>query len=648
MNCKEAGEMLMDLLDGQLDPPSRQSLLAHLAGCQGCAGEYAMLRRARRAMELLAAKEPPMMTLTLPSEPARAAGGAAPVRRLWRPAAAAACLAAACAAAVLLLPHEKTITTAVGMDAPVEITRTGVSLTILSRPPEWDRQGDMPVAQGQQWTQKLNAAGIVGDWSGQINGPGQFTYLQAWPGLALVRDQRVIRNLQRGQAEVRFADVPAGIWPDSVRLRCLDDDPPMKILEQNYQYDLASAAAVLAKHVGKGLTVLFKDGQSVSGTLLSFDGGTLVIQPTGQGPRNIARRELAAVMFAELPQGLLSTPTLLWRLANPARRTQRQFEVAYLTTGLTWRADYVLRLHPAGKAPAGEADPNGADQSAIIDRADLVGYATIVNNSGVTFQDAQLKLMAGDVNLLIRPSPVIKYNRFGRGGDTRNNEPPNQMVEKSFFEYHLYTLMRPTTIADKETKQLEMVSGAGLAMRRGYIYDPAANPTAALVVSEMENTEANGLGKPLPKGVVRLYAPDPEGVQTYVAQTTIDHTPVKEKLRLPWGHAFDIACSWREVDAKHAGTDHHITAECSLRNHKDRPVTVTVIVHVPAGTYQAQCKLPWHVREVGLVEVPVNIPAGAQTKFTFSYKFNNLSGGGLRSPYDQQRSDKPLTEGAQQ
>ena len=151
----------------------------------------------------------------------------------------------------------------------------------------------------------------------------------------------------------------------------------------------------------------------------------------------------------------------------------------------------------------------------------------------------------------------------------------------------------------------------------------------------MENTEANGLGKPLPKGVVRLYAPDPEGVQTYVAQTTIDHTPVKEKLRLPWGHAFDIACSWRDTNARHNGADHHITAECSLRNHKEYDVTVTVIVHVPASTYAARCDLPWHVREVGLVEVPADIPAGGETKFTFNYSFNDLSGGGLRSPHDQ-------------
>jgi len=252
----------------------------------------------------------------------------------------------------------------------------------------------------------------------------------------------------------------------------------------------------------------------------------------------------------------------------------------------------------------------------------------------VTYQDAQLKLMAGDVNLLIRPYPRGVWGWGGYKTTEQVGERSEQMVEKSFFEYHLYTLARPTTIADKETKQLEMVSGSGLAMRRGYVYDPTANPTAALVVSEMENSEANGLGKPLPKGVVRLYAPDPDGVQTHVAQTEIDHTPVKEKLRLPWGHAFDIACSWRETDARHNGADHHISAECSLRNHKEYPVTMTVIVHVPPSTYQAQCELPWHVREVGLVEVTAEVPAGAETKFTFSHKFNDLSGGGLKSPYD--------------
>ena len=633
MNCERAGELLIDLLYGELDGPSRADLLKHLATCRCCADEYASLRRARSALGRLAAGEPPMRPLALGEGTPRAARVAVASRfRRWRLVAGVAAAALILGVLVALL-HHHVIPTAIARDMPVEIKRTGVSLTILSRPPEWDRFGDDDLLANQ---------GLVQHFVRQLPGPVQptvqtamgaagnpVTYFSRWPGLALVRDQRIIRHIRPGEAEVRFTDVPAGIWADSVRLRCLDGGQDLAVLEQNYQFDLASAEAVLAKHVDQTVGIRFKDGQEARGTLLSFDPNTLVIRPAGEGPRTIARQQIAAVTFEKLPQGLLTTPTLVWQLANSGQADERQFEVDYLTTGLSWRADYVVKLRPATKAEASDA------KSAIVDHADLVGYATVVNKSGVTYEDAQLKLMAGDVNLLIRPSGYLLVWNGIEGGKDSNGEP-EQMEEKSFFEYHLYTLTRPTTIANNETKQLEMVSGQGLALRRAYVYDPGENPTAARVVSEMENTEANGLGKPLPKGVVRLYAPDPEGVQTYVAQTEIDHTPVKEKLRLPWGHAFDIACQWREVNTRHAGDDHQITAECSLRNHKAHDVTVTVIVHVPPSTYAAECALPWHVREVGVVEVTAVVPAGRETKFTFSHRFNNLSGGGLRSPYGKE------------
>jgi hypothetical protein len=159
------------------------------------------------------------------------------------------------------------------------------------------------------------------------------------------------------------------------------------------------------------------------------------------------------------------------------------------------------------------------------------------------------------------------------------------------------------------------------------------------VVSELLNSEANGLGKPLPKGVVRLYAPDPTGEQAYVAQTTIDHTPKDEKLRLPWGHAFDIACTFTETDAKHAGTDHRLVWQYEIRNHKDRDVTVTVQARVPRSTYQAKCDRPWHVRQVGLVEIELSVRANSAEKVTFSHAYNDQSGGGLASPYDKEKKE---------
>ncbi|GAH68869.1 unnamed protein product, partial [marine sediment metagenome] len=271
----------------------------------------------------------------------------------------------------------------------------------------------------------------------------------------------IVRNLKRGETRVSFTDVPSGILPDTVRMQSLAEKGRLTILEQNYQYDLASSEAILRKHIDRPVSVLFKAGGTVSGTLLSYDGRTLVIQPAGQGPRNVARQQIRALTFAALPEGLLSRPTLVWLVHNTAPAAQ-QFEVAYMTRGIKWRADYVLKLRPAKVTPAGP-------KHEITDTADLVGYATVTNNSGVTYEDAQLKLLAGDVNL-IRPEGLDWLPRSLRGGDV-SGSGGGGFKEKSFFEYHLYTLGRRTTIRSAETKQIELVSGSGMKLRRGYVYD---------------------------------------------------------------------------------------------------------------------------------------------------------------------------------
>jgi hypothetical protein len=395
------------------------------------------------------------------------------------------------------------------------------------------------------------------------------------------------------------------------------------------------------------VTIKVKDLAPVTGDLLSFDGRTLVVRPTGEGPRSVSREKAQAITFEKLPEGLLTTPALVWRLDNQADQRQ-QFEVAYMTKGLMWRADYVLKLRPAAR---GEAPPKPAPPAAdaagapaapipdILDTAEMVGYATVSNRSGVTFENAQLKLMAGDVNL-IQP----EADRLTNYGMLETREKlavaKAQFEEKSFFEYHLYTLGRPTTLRSAETKQIELVTGSGINLKRAYVYDPQVNGTAARVVSEFRNSKQNHLGVPLPKGVIRLYAPDGEGVQTYVAQTQIDHTPSDEKVRLPWGFAFDIACTARTTDSRRFGDEYSETREYDIRNHKDYGVTVTAVFRFPRTVYEADCKVngkphPWHIRQVGLVEVEVPVPANASVKVTFSLKGNNKAGGGLASPYDR-------------
>ena len=601
MNCDRANELLMDLVYDELSEQDARSVGQHASGCEKCAAELAELRLGRSLLARQRGDEPANVS-PIPVIPKRLR------LRLRRFVASVTAVAAAIVIGVTVwMFHESTIPSVYADPGRPVITQTGVSLTIISRPDNYRA----PHGNEQQ--------GNRGD------------YLMArgiWPGLALVRDQRLVKRLKRGVTEIRFAGVPSSILPDTIRLRGIDHPDGLAILEQNYQYDLASASAVLKRYVDKPIVIVSKDGgKPILGVLMSFDNAALVIRMADQSLRNVDRSHIRSIAFSKLPAGLLTRPTLVWELENRAARKQN-FEVAYLTGGLNWRADYVLKLKPAVKP----GDPKA--KSGIVDTADLVGYATITNNSGVTYENAQLKLMAGDVNL-IPPESIVKFNsyHYTKIVDDFSGSGVLGFKEKSFFEYHLYTLGRATTLANAETKQIELLSGSGIKLNRGYVYDPRVNKTAVRVVSEFKNTEENGLGKPLPKGIVRLYAPDPEGVDSYVSQVSIDHTPVNEKIRLMWGHAFDIACSSKQTNFSRSGNDRHFTWEYQIRNHKEYDVTVTIIAHVPVSTYKAHCQYPWHVRQVGMVEIEVPVKANSAATATLSYNYNNTSGGGLTSPH---------------
>lgn len=646
MNCHQAQDNLLEWVYDELPDDARAEVEHHLAGCPACREELAQLQWARQALAQGRLDEPadgPSLPAT--DNPQSAAGGAR--RPRWSPALLTGAVAAAAALAVgvwLWLQQGTQMPVQAQMRGPIEIRRTGVSLTILSQPADWPgpftwnpamSQTQVTVAQsltqmpvppnGQSWQVGTDANNVQILTNYRMRSYG-------WPGMALVRDQRIVRNLPKGKSTVRLTGVPSGILPDTVRLRGIDAPDGLAILEQNYQYDLASAGAVLHRYIDKPISLLLRSGQTAKGVLLSYGAASVTLQPAGQGPRTVAADQIRSVTLAKLPAGLLTQPTLVWHLANRTEAAQ-QFEVAYMTHGLTWRADYVLKLRPAKVQPGGPG-------ATIIDTADLVGYATVMNRSGVTYERAQLKLMAGDVNLI---RPAVTWELFNADDVTNfvgvEQDKRHGFQEKSFFEYHLYTLGRPATIRSDETKQIELLTAAGVRMRRGYVYDPGRHKSAVQVVHEFKNSKANRLGKPLPKGVVRLYAPDPEGLDTFAGQTTIDHTPVNEKLRVPWGWAFDIVGEATRTDYRRQGNDHRVRYEYRLRNHKPRAVTVTLIVRVPKSTYEAECKRPWHIREAGVIEIPVTLVANTEEKVTFSYSYNNHTGGGFESPFDNDEPD---------
>jgi hypothetical protein len=687
--------MLIDLVYQELDASAGKELDAHLASCDACRQELAKLQMAKGAVD----KNLAQLGAMAPAAPLFGAGAAMssersrPTRRpiFFKAGLISAGAAIAAGLAIFFTVWLAQTPPATAQSAAVEIKKVNVSLTILSNP-EDQEQYDAPQAprlnlfQGQRAYVNVNG----------VSRPPQ--------SLALIRDQRLIKNLPAGKSEIRFTDVPTGILPESVRLHSLDRPDGLTILEQDYQYDLAWAGAILKKYIDKPITVTLKDNSSVTGKLLSYQieaplpngrfgdidmplrwpdaaappqmpmdeffsiesQADLVIQPEGQGPRTIEPREIKAILAEKLPLGLLTKPTLVWQV-QAAVALQQQFEVAYLTHGLSWRADYVLRLRPgkarpsapgASTAPYGQA-ANGAavapgamtrgavtpsepapGSGDIFDTADIVGYATVANNSGTTFEDAQLKLMAGDVHM-VQPETVKELAKKdnlaadGKPGDAKAFE------EKSFFEYHLYTLGRPATLKNAETKQIELLSADGVKMRRIYIYDPNVNATAAAVASELVNSKANSMGMPLPKGMVRLYAPDPDGQDQFVAATPIDHTPTDEKIRFVWGHAMDIACEARQTQSNVSGGQYDATWQYDIRNHKDYDVKVTVVVHVPATASKGSCKLNgkdyagWTVPQVGRVEIEVPVKANEALKVEFSFESNSQSGGGLKPPKEK-------------
>jgi len=341
--------------------------------------------------------------------------------------------------------------------------------------------------------------------------------------LGLVRDIREVR-LPVGSGQVQFMDVAAQIDPTSVHLKSLTDPTGLKILEQNYEYDLLSSQKLMEKYVGRKVRLYQGNGSYLEATLLSTNGP--VFEINGQ----IHMGHYGTVVLPALPENLVSQPTLVWLLRNDKAAAQR-VEASYLTGGIAWKADYVMVL-------------NMSD-----DRADLSGWVTIDNRSGATYRDAALKLVAGDIH---RAADRDRGRRaLELASKAATEEPTRDFVSEGFFEYHLYSLDGRTTIKDNQTKQLFLMAANGIPVVKRLLYYGAQNyyqgqygtPISNQKVSvflEVANSRANNLGLPLPKGKVRVYKADRSGSQQFIGEDWIDHTPADERVKIKMGEAFDV------------------------------------------------------------------------------------------------------------
>jgi hypothetical protein len=437
----------------------------------------------------------------------------------------------------------------------------------------------------------------------------------------VVRDT-VPLDLQQGVNQVRFADTTAHLEPDSVILRDPKSGVKLSILEQNYRADPISSGLLLSLNEGKEIEFFVREvnkpdrvvkGKIIRSGYVSHDDGAT--QRYGsryyQSQRAMAQGTSQPVIevggqlqfslpgeprFPALADDTILKPTLDWRI-HAEKAAKLDAELCYVTGGMSWEADYNVVSPEKG------------------DVMDLTGWVTIDNQCGKTFKDAKLQLIAGDVAKLKEDSPAMAYAAAPMGGDPFGGARP-QVTEKAFDEFHLYSLPLPTTLHDRETKQVEFVRAAGVKSQRLYIYDGVAidqnryrgssmeiirhdenygtqsNPKV-WVMREIKNSEDNKLGMPLPKGKVRFYRQDEDGKLQFVGEDVIDHTARDEMLRLYTGNAFDLVGERKRTNIKVDSSNNWIdeSFEIKVRNRKqDEAVEIRVVEHLYRWTN-------WEIRE---------------------------------------------------
>lgn len=419
--------------------------------------------------------------------------------------------------------------------------------------------------------------------------------------LALVKDRRRV-TLEPGIQNLAFIDVSAQLRPETALLH--SDGGQLEVREQNFEFDLLTPEKLLEESVGEMVKVVKTNPATGTETveearILSVANG-LVLKI---GDR-IETAYPGRVIFDRVPPRLRARPTLVLELQND-NPNEQQVELSYLTGGLAWKADYVAELAPDEKT------------------MDLSGWVTLTNTSGSAYNDAKLQLVAGDVNQV---RPMLRKEAMTMADSDVAGAPP--MAQEELFEYHLYTLGRPTTIGDNQTKQVAMLSGGGIPVVKEYRFVnigtaynyPMGDMERANATVRMafDNEEADHLGMPLPKGIVRVYKNDSGGQALFVGEDAIDHTPKGETVHLNLGQAFDVTAQPKQTEFEQLSDRVFEAAfEIEVKNAKKEAVTVTVAEQFPAQWKMIDESLPHEKVQAFQAEWKVPVPAEGSTKLKY-------------------------------
>jgi hypothetical protein len=425
--------------------------------------------------------------------------------------------------------------------------------------------------------------------------------------LALVKELRNV-TLDKGTNKLAWREVSAQMRPETALLRNLAQPSGFRLLEQNFDFDLLTPHKLLEKYLGQTVTIIHTNpatGEETSetATVLSTNEG-IVLKFDDRIETGIPGR----IAFPGVPSHLRDRPTLSLSLTS-ASPGKHELELSYLTSGLSWQADYVAELN--------------ADDS----RLNLNGLVTLANRSGITYRDARLQLVAGDVNQ-VQPELSRARKMMAMAAETADYQ---EVKEESLFEYHLYTLPAPTTLAENQTKQVALMSATSIPVSKEFLlrgaevyyagrYDHIGSKLKPAVFIQFNN-KGEGLGIPLPKGIIRVYKNDSQGNAQFVGEDRIDHTAKNEQVRLKLGNAFDITAERTQTDFQRLATTPQNIIETAhqivIRN--ARKETVTVRVQEPiSGDWTIISESLSHTKPAAnLAEWLVTVPADKKTVLTY-------------------------------
>jgi len=421
-------------------------------------------------------------------------------------------------------------------------------------------------------------------------------------GIGVVSEERAL-EFEKGTNRLAFKDVPAKIDAGSVRFELVDGSDRVGILEQNYAFDLVRPEKVYARYIDQEIEMIDKDGRAYTGVLLSSNSGSVILRDFNDRIKLVRMDNIAEVSFPKLPEGLITRPTLFW-LYNSKHEGSLSTRVSYQTAGLSWAAEYVGVLD--------------ADEK----RLGLSGWAQIDNTSGKTYQDAKLKLIAGDISRAqpqrsrMYSQPMEKFSVAG--ADAAGFD------EKAFFEYHMYTLPRKATLADNEKKQISLFDPAETGVEKLFTYRPDRNPTEVEVAIRFTNSEKDGLGMPLPAGRVRLFKADDDGSLVLLGEDLLYHTPRDEEITMKVGKAFDIVGEYRQM--KENVISSRVVErqfQIELRNRKDTQEKVLVEKAMYGDWDVVESTQPHKRKDARTLQFELTVPARTTLTLDFTVRFTS-------------------------